>query len=77
MPTPVIPWPEDEPTVSLYPTAARCFGMGRSAAYYAQSIGTFPAPVIRAGNKLRVPTASLRRVLGMPTSKADADTKAV
>lgn len=72
MTAPLLPWPEDEPTVALYPTAAQCFGMGRSAAYYAQSTGTFPVPVIRAGAKLRVPTAALRRVLGLATSKHDA-----
>lgn len=65
----LLPWPEDQPTVSLFPEAARCFGMGRSAAYSTYHDGTFPVPVIRCGYKLRVSTHELRGVLGLPTSK--------
>jgi predicted DNA-binding transcriptional regulator AlpA len=64
-----IPWPEDEPTVSVYPTAAQLLGMGRSSAYDTVKRGEFPVRVIACGNKLRVPTADLRRLLGLAIAK--------
>ena len=67
-----IPWPENEPTVALYPVAAKAFDMGRSAAYASARAGKFPVAVIACGGKLRVPTAELRRVLGLAMSPVPA-----
>jgi hypothetical protein len=64
-----IPWPEDEPTVPLWPDAARAFSIGRSQAYALASSDDFPCPVLRIGSRWRVPTAALRGALGLPVSQ--------
>ena len=51
-------------TLSI-PEAGAIFDMSRNAAYLAAANGTFPVPIIRAGGKLRVSTAAIRRVLGL------------
>lgn len=48
----------------LWPTAARAFGMGRTAAYEAARRSEFPVPVLRLGNRYRVTRADLLRALG-------------
>lgn len=48
----------------LWPTAARAFRMGRTAAYEAARRGEFPVPVLRLGNRYRVARADLLRALG-------------
>ena len=58
----MIPTPEEQPTVSVE-QAARWLGLGRSAAYVAAARGELPT--LRFGRTLRVPTASLRRMLGI------------
>lgn len=58
-----LPRAEECPTVPLWPTAARAFNLGRSAAYNAAERGDIPT--IRIGRRLVVPTAALRRMLGL------------
>ncbi|OZE90175.1 hypothetical protein CH298_13155 [Rhodococcoides fascians] len=47
-------------------TAAAAFGISKSSAYTAAAKGTFPCQVIRVGARYIVPTAGLRKALGMP-----------
>jgi hypothetical protein len=50
--------------VSVPPViAGRAFGLGRNASYAAVKNGDFPS--VRIGNKIAVPTAPLRRKLGI------------
>lgn len=51
--------------VSL-PDAGKALGIGQSSAYAAAKNGTFPVPVIRIGGRYTVPTAPLRKLLGLP-----------
>lgn len=46
-------------------TAGAALGIGRSTAYVLARRGDFPVPVIKVGVQFRVPTASLRAVLGV------------
>jgi hypothetical protein len=70
----VIPRPEQEPTVSLWPVAGQAIGLQRSATFHARKAGRLPFPVLECGGKLRVPTAALRRVLRLDEgSLATAD----
>jgi hypothetical protein len=55
--------------VPLWPTAARALGCGRNTAYKIHAKGEIPG-AYRVGNKIMVPTASLRRLLGLDTMKA-------
>jgi hypothetical protein len=50
-------------TVPLWPTAGRALGLGRSATYDAASRGEIPT--IQVGRKKPVPTAPLRKMLGI------------
>ena len=52
-------------TVELWPTAAQALGVGRSKAYALVRQGEWPTRVLRLGSRYRVPTAELRRVLGI------------
>lgn len=47
------------------PTAGRAFGLGRTRTYELMRAGEFPVRVVRLGNKYRVPTAELRKALGV------------
>lgn len=60
-----IPDPAICPTVSVE-EAAGWIGLGRSAGYEAVRRGELP--VLRFGRALRVPTAMLRQLLGLPVS---------
>jgi excisionase family DNA binding protein len=51
------------PTVDLV-TAARMLGVGRTTAYGLVRDGRWPTPVIHAGRKIRIPSASLTALLG-------------
>jgi Helix-turn-helix domain len=63
--TPVdLPDPLLEPTVSLE-RAARILGIGRTLAYELARTGRFPVPLLKCGNRYRVPTASLLDALGL------------
>jgi len=55
--------PEDQPTVDVYPTAAEALGLSRAATYEGVARGEIPS--IRVGRRIRVPTAALRRMLGL------------
>jgi len=66
---PLIPWPDDNPTVRLWPTAAKAFNLGRSTAYAMAANGTFPVKALRVGGRWFVRTAELRRALGLPTAR--------
>jgi predicted DNA-binding transcriptional regulator AlpA len=54
-----------EPTVSLV-EAGMVIKIGRSKAYEMARRGEFPVPVLRLGRRLRVPTAALRELVGLP-----------
>lgn len=45
--------------------AGRAFGLGRTTAYALARKGEFPCRVVRVGSAYRVPTAELRRELGL------------
>lgn len=62
---PAIPDAEQCPTVDLWPTAGRALGLSRSSAYLAAKRGDIPT--IRIGGRVVVPTAPLRRLLGLDT----------
>ncbi|BBH65307.1 hypothetical protein ACTI_19920 [Actinoplanes sp. OR16] len=66
------PWTADRiralGAVTNLPTAAQIFGLGRSLAYDLARTDDFPAPVIRAGTRYRVPVAGILAVLGIPSS---------
>lgn len=53
------------PAVVDVPTAGRCLGIGRNKAYELAATGEWPVRVLRLGNALRVPTASILEALGM------------
>ncbi|TXH45730.1 MAG: DNA-binding protein [Actinobacteria bacterium] len=60
----LIPEPQERP-VLVAEDLVRIFDYGsRSAAYRAMRSGDLP--VVRIGNRLYVPTAALRQLLGMP-----------
>jgi hypothetical protein len=65
-------WTEDRiralGVVTDLPTAGRIFGLGRSLAYDLARTGQFPAPVICAGSRYRVPVAGILTALGIPAS---------
>jgi predicted DNA-binding transcriptional regulator AlpA len=48
-------------------TAAAVLGVGRTAAYEMVRSGCWPTPVLRLGNRIRVPTAALRELLSLST----------
>lgn len=52
-----------EVSVPLWPTAGRACGIGRNSAYKAAERGEIPTN--KFGGKLTVPTAPLRRLLGI------------
>lgn len=64
-----IPNPEEVPTLPI-PLAGRlAFDLGRAASYEAARRGVLP--VIKVGKRSVVPTAELRRLLGLdPTGRA-------
>ncbi len=45
--------------------AARALGLGQSSAYRLIQNGTFPCRVIHVGARYSVPTAELKRLLGL------------
>lgn len=64
----MIPNPEDQPTMSLWPEVGEALGLSRNTVYaearrFEQSGGAAGIPVIRFGTRLRVPTAALRQLL--------------
>jgi len=63
---PAIPTVEESPTIGL-DVAGRLLGIRLTKAYELAKAGQLAdgVPVIRVGVKYRVPTAALRRVLGL------------
>lgn len=55
----------DLPAVVDVETASRALGISRSHGYTLARADQFPCRVIRAGRSFRIPTADLRRVLGV------------
>ncbi len=47
--------------------AAQHLGIGRSKAYQLVRQGEWPTRVLRLGDRIRIPTAELRRLLGIET----------
>jgi predicted DNA-binding transcriptional regulator AlpA len=47
--------------------AAALLGIGRTHAYNLEAAGQFPVPVLHLGRVIRVPTAPLLELLGLPT----------
>ncbi|WP_249713895.1 helix-turn-helix transcriptional regulator [Rhizomonospora bruguierae] len=65
-------WTEDTVralgVVTDLPTAARIFGLGRALAYQLAAAGDFPVPVLRVGNRYRVPVAAILTALHIPAA---------
>jgi hypothetical protein len=59
-------------TCSL-PEAAAMLGIGHNVARQLIAAGEFPVPVLRLGRNYRVPTAPLKRLLGLPVEPVAAD----
>jgi excisionase family DNA binding protein len=55
------------PVVVDLVTAAAVLGVGRTTAYEMVRTGCWPTPVLRLGNRIRVPTAALRELLSPST----------
>lgn len=53
----------EELTVPVWPHAGKAFGLSRNPAYEAAKRGDIPT--IRIGGAIRVPTAFLRKMLGI------------
>lgn len=66
----ILPLPEDQPTVHLWPTAGEALGLGRGATYAAAARGEIPT--LDVGRLKRVPTAALRRMLELDDHRAVA-----
>lgn len=60
----MIPEPLLRPVISAEEAFA-VLGLDRSTGYKAIREGNFPVPVLRIGRLIRVPTAPLRRLLGL------------
>jgi len=56
-------------------TAATVLGIGRTTAYELVRTGHWPTPVLRLGNRIRVPTAALRELLTLSTDGPDMQTR--
>lgn len=52
-------------------TAATVLGVGRTAAYQMVRTGRWPTPVIRLGNRIRIPTAALHTLINLSTPQAE------
>jgi len=52
-------------------TAATVLGIGRTTAYEMVRSDRWPTPVLRLGNRIRVPTAALRELLRLSTTSPD------
>ena len=58
------------------PTAGSVLGIGRTKCYQLAADGQFPASVLRLGNRYRVPTAELLRLVGVTRDVAREDVPA-
>ena len=55
-------------------TAATARGIGRTTAYEMVRTGRWPTPVLRLGNRIRIPTAALRELLSLSTDSHEPRT---
>ncbi len=70
---PNIPDPEVQPTIKPE-EAFVLLGCGRSNGYQMIRDGSFPVPVLRLGQRIRVPTAPLLEALGLrPSASSRSD----
>jgi excisionase family DNA binding protein len=53
--------------------AARLLRIGRSKAYEAVKTGEWPTRVLRVGRCIRIPTADVLRLLGLPPEDSDKE----
>lgn len=60
----MLPNPETQPTVDLWPDAGTALGLSRTTTYSAALRGEIPG-LIRIGGRYRVATAALRRALAL------------
>lgn len=58
------------PPVLDLPQAAQLLGVGRTCAYELVRTGQWPTPVLRLGRLIRIPSAPLLDVLGLPRNGA-------
>jgi len=65
----VLPNPEDQPTVPIWPTTAKALDLSRSSAYLAAQRNEIPG-LMRIGGRWVVATAALRRALGLDRDTA-------
>jgi hypothetical protein len=68
----LIPFPEDQPALPLWPIPAKAFGMSRPKAYYLAQRDEFPCPVSRVGDRWMVLTVNLREALGLALCQPEA-----
>ena len=59
------------PVVVDVPTAAEALGLGKTAAYELIRCGRWPTPVLRLGKLIRIPTAPLLVLLGLPAEHVE------
>ena len=60
----------EEPTVPAWPAAGQAIGASRSQTYAMCQRGEFPARVLKIGNRYRVVSADLRKLLGLDEDAA-------
>jgi excisionase family DNA binding protein len=65
------------PVVVDLVTAAAVLGIGRTTAYEMVRTGRWPTPVLRLGNRIRVPTAALRELLTLSTDTPEPPAQVV
>jgi predicted DNA-binding transcriptional regulator AlpA len=65
------------PVVVDLMTAAAALGIGRTTAYEMVRTNRWPTPVLRLGNRIRIPTAALRELARLSTGTAEARAKVV
>jgi hypothetical protein len=63
IPQRVVPDPEVQPTMPVWPDTGEILGLSRQSAYGAARRGEIPT--LRIGRRLVVPTAKLRQLLGL------------
>lgn len=63
------------PVVVDLVTAAAVLGIGRTTAYELVRTSCWPTPVLRLGNRIRIPTAALRELLSLSTADSDVQTR--
>lgn len=69
--TAVLPLPDEQPTVPLWPTAGRALGLSKNSTYQAARRGEIPG-LLTFGARRVVATAALRRILGLDTGNDEA-----